>query len=80
MTDLRVRLLRCFGLVFPDLSEAEMLHASRASLARWDSLAMITLMAVLEEEFGVAPEPEELADLESFDLILAYLEERHAGS
>ena len=32
----------------------------------WDSLSSVTLAAVIEEEFGVSIDPDELAQLNSF--------------
>jgi acyl carrier protein len=44
----------------PDLSRDEILRADAASVAAWDSLATVTLIAVIEEEFGVEIAPENL--------------------
>jgi hypothetical protein len=43
-----------------------------ASLASWDSLAGITLLALIEEEFGITISPDDAAGLASFELMLAY--------
>jgi acyl carrier protein len=74
------RLGRCFAAVFPDLGPAEIPRASLTSVATWDSLASITLLSVLEEEFGVQIDPGEFAELVSFELILDYLRtEKHVS-
>ena len=70
MDDIQARLKGCFQLVFPDLTEPEIPGASEASVAGWDSLAAITLVNVIEDEFGVALD---LADLPSFERILEVL-------
>lgn len=70
MVDTRERLIGCFGSVFPNLSSDEILLASNASVASWDSLATITLVSVIEEEFGVSIEPDEYELLISFEMIL----------
>lgn len=62
------RLTECFRSVFPNLSSDEILRASTASVATWDSLATVTLVSVIEEEFGVTISPDEYEYLVSFDL------------
>lgn len=39
----------------------------------WDSLSSVTLAAVIEEEFGVSIDPENLAELNSFEAFHARL-------
>jgi acyl carrier protein len=67
MTDVHARLTKCFNAVFPNLGPSEIATATIHSVEGWDSLATVTLMTVVEEEFDTAIEPEELADLLSFD-------------
>jgi len=76
MPDPRERLARCFSAVFPRLSRDEIARASTSSVAGWDSIAMINLMTVIEEEMGVSFDPEELDRLVSFELILDVLREK----
>lgn len=73
MDDLRTQLTRCFTAVFPDLSPAEAGRATPRTLPAWDSLANVTLVSVIEEEFAVQIPLEELESLDSFELILAFL-------
>jgi acyl carrier protein len=74
MNDVRTKLVKCFAAVFPELTEKEIPLASTASVGAWDSLASVTLLSVLEEEFRVQIDPEDLDHLVSFDLILDHLE------
>jgi acyl carrier protein len=67
MTDVHTRLAKCFTAVFPNLTPSEVATATTASVEGWDSLATVTLMTVVEEEFDTAIEPEELANLASFE-------------
>jgi len=76
-SELEDRLVRCFASVFPALSEDEIRAASADSSGVWDSLATVTLGAVIEEEFSVAIDPNVLPDLDSFKAFLACL--RQAG-
>lgn len=70
MSDKEQRLIRCFQAVFPGLSAAEAVRASAASLARWDSLATVTLAAAVEEEFGVQLAAHEIEEMNSFQRFL----------
>jgi acyl carrier protein len=80
MIETKQRLLRCFRAVFPDLSEEELERASQTSLASWDSVNTVTLMTLVEEEFGIQFAPEDIEDLSSFGLFLAELETRVNGN
>lgn len=70
------RLARCFSLVFPNLAADEIRTASIETIEEWDSLASVTLVAVLQEEFGVEIDLGDLPELISFDAVLRYLEVR----
>jgi acyl carrier protein len=76
MNDIRSRLIACFTTVFPDLPEAQIGSASMMSVERWDSLAMATLVTVLEEEFGIQIKPQDVEQLVSFPQILQYLQSK----
>jgi acyl carrier protein len=69
------RLADCFLAVFPDISADEIAHASSASVQSWDSVATVTLLAIVEEEFGIEIEVKELARFVSFGGILSFLGE-----
>lgn len=53
MNEMETRLATCFRIVFPDLPLAEIQKADQDSFADWDSVAIVTLFAVIEEEFGI---------------------------
>jgi acyl carrier protein len=76
MDEIRQRLINCFQVVFPDMPADEVPAASTATVANWDSVAAITMMNVIEEEFGVEMDLDDLADLDSFEKIHAYLLKR----
>jgi acyl carrier protein len=73
MDAIKDRLVTCFQTVFPDLPEAEIPAATQASLAVWDSVAAITLVNVIEDEFGIQVDFDLLAELDSFDRIREYV-------
>jgi acyl carrier protein len=73
MPDLDDRLVRCFSSVFPELSGEEIRSASAESLSDWDSFATVTLVALLEEEFGLEIDPGDLGRLLSFERVRSYI-------
>ena len=73
MDPITLRLTTCFQTVFPDLPAAEIPAANQASVAAWDSVAAITLVNVIEEEFEIQMDFDQLADLDSFSHIHDYL-------
>ena len=79
MPDTRDRLVECFKTVFPALEEGSIPAAGMRTLADWDSVGMVVLVNVVEEEFGLQIPPEDFERLTSFDEILRYLDERRHG-
>lgn len=73
MADLSSRVVGCFEAVFPTLAEAEIRNASQASVAEWDSIAALTLVNVIEEEFDIQIDADAMPELTSFDLIVEHL-------
>jgi acyl carrier protein len=78
MDDLETRLIDCYQAVLPSLSVDEIRAARLDTTPGWDSLKTITLLAVLEEEFGVTVGPDEIPEMTSFGAILALLRGRAA--
>ena len=70
------KLLRCFASVFPSLQSQELPAASTQSLEAWDSLATVTLAALVEQEFGVEVNLLDLAELTSFAAFQNYIDRR----
>ena len=74
MPEIEERLVNCFVAVFPELDRAEAITASSESVQGWDSVAGVTLLAVVEEEFGMSIEVQDLSTLTSYQGFLSYLE------
>ena len=74
MNDVDARLVRCFQAVFPGLPEAELFQATQDSVKTWDSVAMITLVNVIDEEFNVQLDLEHLDQLNSFERLHTHLQ------
>jgi acyl carrier protein len=79
MDDVKERLTKCFEIVFPDLSGDDIALTTQASNAAWDSIAAITLVNVIEDEFGFALDFDVLPDLNSFELVLRYVQSQVQG-
>jgi acyl carrier protein len=73
MDEMQERLVKCFETVFPGLPAGEIPQSSQANNSGWDSVAAITLVNVIEDEFGFVLDYELLPELVSFDRILAYV-------
>jgi len=76
MADLQSRLVGCLSAAFPLLSPEEIPRASSTTVEAWGSVATATLMALVEEEFGIQVAAEDLTHFVSFREILAYLQSR----
>jgi acyl carrier protein len=73
MDEAENRLIRCFSSVFPDLTTEQIRSASMDSVPAWDSLAAVTLVAVLQEEFGLQINLMDLPELVSFVAVQNYV-------
>jgi acyl carrier protein len=76
MHDTTERLIKCFSAVFPAVGLEQLEAAEPATLADWDSVATVTLMSVMEEEFHIGIDPDDFEYLLSFSDALAYLNRR----
>ena len=74
MPDTAVQLRKCFQTLFPRLTEVEIENASTENVAEWDSIATVSMVSLIEEEFGVEIDFEELENLTSYAHILAHLD------
>ena len=68
------RLLTCFSAVFPERSGTELVSASREAMQEWDSLASVTLLTVVNEEFDTGIDLFDFQNLGSFQSLLEYLQ------
>jgi acyl carrier protein len=59
--------------VFPGLSVEELRSMNSESAGNWDSLATVTLAAVVQEEFNLEIDPEALPQLDSFESFRKYV-------
>jgi acyl carrier protein len=76
VAELTDTLEECFAAVFPDVPRDRLANATVENTEEWDSIASVTLLAVLEEEFGVQIDDLDLPELSSFDKVHDYLAAR----
>jgi len=76
MADAQARLIRCFAGVLRDVPAREIPKVNLTTLDGWDSVTTVTLLTVIQDEFGVEIEPEDIERLTSFDSVLKYLIEK----
>ncbi len=70
------RLMRCFVSAFPNATRDEIRAAKFDAMPGWDSLRGVTLLAVLDEEFGLQVDLPELLELETFNSVKQHLLQR----
>ena len=80
MTTIAERVTTCFANVFPGVQSAGIPRASTVSLAAWDSVAHITLLSAISEEFGTEFSSQDFEELTSFLLIVRCLEGRQGNA
>ncbi len=73
MDETKTRLIKCFKTVFPELSVEQITTAAHSSVEAWDSIGAITLLNVIEDEFGITMDLELAGELDSFPKIHEYL-------
>jgi acyl carrier protein len=72
---IRAKLTACFSAVFPELRPDEIASATIESTNRWDSIAHVTLLTLVGEEFGINVEIERYANAVSFSAFAALIGE-----
>ena len=76
MPELDDRLTRCFASVFPAVPPDQIPAASVESVPAWDSLAAVTLIAILEQEFAIQIDLMEMPELTSYHAVRDYLQKQ----
>lgn len=75
MPETRQRLIRCFSAIFPSLEEGAIENLGPAEFESWDSIDLVSLFAVVGDEFGIDGE-ELVEDVDSFESMLQAVDER----
>jgi acyl carrier protein len=80
MNDEVAKLEKCFLRVFPDLNVSTVQEAKAEVVSGWDSLAHVTLLSLIGEEFGISVDFETFEGALSFDAILARIRSQSADA
>jgi acyl carrier protein len=72
-------LMGCFEKVFPDLPRSAIPSAAHTNLPGWDSLAQVTLLSLVGEEFALDIDFEEMEGATSFAALLELVRAKLAG-
>ena len=67
----REQLVGCFEKVFPGLSRRDILECTQSSVATWDSIAHVTLMSLVGEQFEMEVDFEDFEEATSFGAVMA---------
>jgi|NGEPerStandDraft_6_1074524.scaffolds.fasta_scaffold08900_6 acyl carrier protein len=73
MDEIQQRLIKYFQIVFDDLPEREVPRASKQNAAVWDSVASVSLLHVVEDEFQIRIGLDRLDKLDSFKRLYDYV-------
>jgi len=76
MTELDDRLVRCFLSVFPAFTEENIRAGTNEYIDDMDSLAGVTLATLIDEEFGVQLDSDQLVKLRDVNSVQRYIEEQ----
>jgi acyl carrier protein len=74
MDNVRDKLERCFALAFPKLDPRRYATASAQNVSEWDSIAQVTLLTLIGEEFGREIDFEEFEGATSFETLAQVLQ------
>lgn len=72
------RLMHCFTVTFPSATNSEITNERIEDLPGWDSLRGVTLLAVIDEEFGFQMDLDQLISAGTFKGVLDHLEQHGA--
>ena len=72
---IKEKLQACFSTVFPDLDPSQIEFASLENTSGWDSIAHVTLLALISEEFGVEMDYKKYEKAISFSGFMTLIEE-----
>ena len=74
------RVLDCFRSVFPERSDDELRVLDQATVDDWDSLASLSLLTVIEEEFEITFDDDAIAEMTTFPAVCDAVAARTASS
>jgi acyl carrier protein len=79
MPHTRDRLIKCFQAVFPVVTGVQVVRLSSTETPTWDSLAMVNLIALIEDEFVLHIPIDDYDEMNSFESIYVYVKKSEGG-
>jgi acyl carrier protein len=80
MNNVEEKLSYCFSLAFPKLDPGRRATATSENTSGWDSVAQVTLLTLIGEEFGIDIDFEEFEGATSFQALASRIHEITAAS
>jgi phosphopantetheine binding protein len=80
LNEIEVKLDHCFSLAFPRMDPGRRAYASVENTSEWDSLAQVTLLTLVGEEFGIEIDFEEFDGATSFAALASRIGKLSAGA
>jgi acyl carrier protein len=75
MDNIAEQLARCFSVAFPQMDASRYAAASAENTKEWDSVAQVTLLSLIGEEFGIDINFEEFEGATSFEALAGRVRE-----
>lgn len=75
MNNSQEKLIECFLVVFPNLDRSAVPAASVETVREWDSVAQVSLLTVIGEEFQIEIDYEEFDGVTSFAAMAERIEQ-----
>ncbi len=80
MDKIKEKLAHCFSLTFPKMNPSQYASASTENTKEWDSVAQLTLLTVIGEEFGIEIDFTEFEGATSFESLATKISEITASA
>lgn len=80
MDPIQEKLARCFSLTFPQMDPGRYPAASVENTVEWDSVAQVTLLSLIGDEFGIEVDYEEFEGATSFEALAARIRGDSSGA
>jgi acyl carrier protein len=79
MDKIKEKLAHCFSLAFPKMDPSQYATATAENTSAWDSMAQVTLLTLIGEEFGIDIDFEEFEGATSFEALATRIGEISAN-
>lgn len=73
--EIKTKLARCFSSIFPQMDAKLYASASVENTAEWDSIAQVTLLTLIGEEFEIEINFEDFEDATSFESLASRIKQ-----